>query len=147
MHRCQWIPIFDRSLQYIVNILIVYIVAVLVIGLGRTVFTIRDLLSWGPIGGAFTGVVAEILNFLVIIELFRSFIDYFKDHRIRLHSMMDPAIVIVIREMILGLYRQHSTSASTMAGFSLLILALGIVRTLAIRFSPGDSEETQQSSS
>lgn len=140
MNDGKWLPVFNRSLQHIVNILIVYIVAVLAIGLVRTLFSIRTLFSWGPMGGAFAGVVAEILNFLVIIELFRSFIEYFKDHRIRLHSMLDPAIVIVIRELIVSLYRGHGMNGTTIAGFSLLILSLGVVRSLAVHFSPGAAD-------
>ncbi len=86
---------------------------------------------WG-----FPTASTDILTFLVIIELFRSFIEYFKAHRFRLHNMMDPAIILVIREMIVSLYKNTHLALPELAGFSLLILSLGMVRTLAIRFSP-----------
>lgn len=133
--------IFKLSLQTIINILVVYIIVVLVIGLGKTLLSINSLMTWGPIGSTFAGVVTEILTFLVIIELFRSFVEYFREHRIRLNSMMDPAIIFVIRELIVDLYTRENLSWQTLAGFSVLILSLGVVRTLAVRFSPGDAED------
>ncbi|HOO38387.1 MAG TPA: phosphate-starvation-inducible PsiE family protein [Deltaproteobacteria bacterium] len=133
--------IFNFSLQIIINILVVYIIVVLVIGLGKTLLGINSLLTWGPVGSTFAGVVTEILTFLVIIELFRSFVEYFREHRIRLNNMMDPAIIFVIRELIVDLYTQDSLSWQTLMGFSILILSLGVVRTLAVRFSPKDGDE------
>ncbi len=130
--------LFNMVLQVIINILVAYIIIVMVIGLGKTLFGIRSLLIWGPIGSAFSSVVTEILTFLVIIELFRSFIAYFKEHRIRLNNMMDPAIIFVIRELIVRLYTHDELEWQTLVGFSVLILSLGTVRSMAIRFSPGD---------
>lgn len=127
---------FNTALQYIINILIVYIIILLVIGLGKTLLSMRALFNDSPIGDAFTGVVTDILTFLVIMELFRSFIEYFKAHRFRLHNMIDPAIILVIRELIVNLYKNGHMDLSELAGFSLLILSLGAVRALAVHFSP-----------
>ncbi len=133
--------VFNWSLQIIINVLGVYIIVVLVIGLGKTLFSVNALMTWGPIGSTFAGIVTEILTFLVIIELFRSFVEYFREHRIRLNNMMDPAIIFVIRELIVDLYTEGDLSWQTLAGYSVLILSLGVVRTLAVRFSPREGEE------
>jgi uncharacterized membrane protein (DUF373 family) len=93
-----------------------------------------------PIGQTFNVVVTEILTFLVIIELFRSFIDYFEAHRFRLNTMIDPAIMFVIRELIVNLYDHQGLSWQMLTGFGILIISLGIVRTLAVRFSPGEED-------
>ncbi len=71
-------------MQYIVKILIVFIILVLVVGLFRTLYGMRTILVGKPLGQAFDSVVTDILTFLVIIELFRSFIEYFEVHRFRL---------------------------------------------------------------
>ena len=133
--------VFNWSLQIIMNVLGVYIIVVLIIGLVNTLFSVNTLMTWGPIGSTFTGIVTEILTFLVIIELFRSFVEYFREHRIRLNNMMDPAIIFVLRELIVDLYAEGDLSWQTLAGYSVLILSLGVVRTLAVRFSPRESEE------
>lgn len=131
--------IFNTAVQWIINILIVYIILLLVIGLVKTIIGVKILLNQGPLGDAFTGVVTDILTFLVIIELFRNFIEYFKARRFRLNHMMDPAIILVVRELIVGLYKNGHFAWQELIGFSFLILSLGVVRTLAVYYSPSRS--------
>jgi uncharacterized membrane protein (DUF373 family) len=130
------VDFFQASLKTIINILIVYIIIVLVLGLGKTVYSIKDLYPFEHFANGFSQVITDILSFLVILELFRSFIDYFKTKRFRLHSMMDPFIIFIVRELIVILYAQEQVTWHLLVGFSLLILSLGIVRTLAVVHSP-----------
>jgi uncharacterized membrane protein (DUF373 family) len=74
----------------------------------------------------------------VIIELFRSFVAYFEVHRFRLSTMIDPAIVFVIRELIVKLYGEQNLGWQNITAFGFLLLCLGIIRSLAVRYSPGD---------
>ena len=127
---------FRKSLQYIINVLIIYIIIVLAIGLIRTLYGVSAFLNGQEIGHSFNSVVTDILTFLVIIELFRSFIEYFEAHRFRLHTMVSPAIVFVIRELIVKLYGQESISWQMLMAFGFAILCLGGVRALAVHFSP-----------
>jgi len=132
--------LFQMALKWIVNILIIYIILVLVIGLGKTLFSIKDLFSGQLFNQEFSHVITDILTFLVILELFRSFIEYFKTKRFRLHSMMDPFIIFVVRELIILLYSHGSGDWKNLVGFAAIILALGIVRTLAVVHSPEESD-------
>ncbi len=50
--------------------------------------------------------------------------------------MMDPFIIFVVRELIVILYAHEKVTWLVLVGFSTLILSLGIVRTLAVVFSP-----------
>jgi len=130
--------IFNKSLQGIVIILTLFIIMVLAVGLLQTIYEIKEFLFKRPIGQSFNVIVVDILTFLVIIELFRSFIAYFEVHRFRLSTMIDPAIVFVIRELIVKLYGQHDIGWQNIAAFGFLLLCLGIIRSLAVKFSPGD---------
>ncbi len=132
--------VFRKSLQYIISVLVIYIIMVLAIGLVRTLYGIRAFLDSQPLGQSFNGVVTDILTFLVIIELFRSFIEYFEAHRFRLHTMVNPAIVFVIRELIVKLYGQEGVSWQTLMAFGFVILCLGAVRALAVQFSPEEDK-------
>lgn len=134
MDRFNIQKIFDNALKIIINTLILFIIIVLIIGLFKTLFTLKLLLETKDL----SHVVADILAFLVMIELFRSFVDYFKAKRIRLHSMIDPAIIFVVREIIVKLYTHDNGFETAIPGFSLLILSLGLIRTLAVKFSPKD---------
>jgi uncharacterized membrane protein (DUF373 family) len=128
---------FDNALRYIINILIIYVIIILILSLGKTLYTIRMLFDGGHIGVNLSIVITDILSFLVMIELFRSFIEYFKAKRIRLHSMIDPAIIFIVRELIVQLYAHEKLVTNTLVGFGILLLCLGIVRTMALIFSPG----------
>jgi uncharacterized membrane protein (DUF373 family) len=70
-------------------------------------------------------VVTDILSFLVMIELFRSFVDYFTSKRIRLHTMIDPAIIFIVRELILKLYTHDAMGGETIIGFAVLLFFPG----------------------
>lgn len=133
--------LFQTSLKWIINILILYIILVLVMGLGKTLFSATDLFTGEKFNAGFSHVITDILSFLVILELFRSFIEYFKARRFRLHSMMDPFIIFVGRECLVMLYSHQHMTWQTMLGFSALMLSLGLVRTLAVVFSPEEDAQ------
>jgi len=127
--------LFGRFLELIVNILILYIIVILAIGLVKTIAGIQVLIGAASFSQGFSIVVTDILTFLVIIELFKGFVDYFKAKRFSLHSMLDPTILFVIRELIVTLYQQRIEWANLLS-FAVLILSMGICRTLAIKYSP-----------
>ncbi|MFA5321753.1 MAG: phosphate-starvation-inducible PsiE family protein [Smithella sp.] len=130
--------IFNRSIKVIVIILTLLIIAVLIVGLFQTVWEIKEFFFTRPIGQSFNVLVVDILTFLVIIELFRSFVVYFETHRFRLNTMIDPAIIFVIRELIVKLYGEQNMSWEIIVAFGVLLLCLGIIRSLAIKYSPRD---------
>lgn len=128
--------VFDKSLTLILNVVIAYIILLLNIGLIRTLFGIQKLLEHGDLRTAYHEAIIEILTFLVIIELFKGFVDYFKTRRISLTTMTDSALVFVIRELLVSLYAHGHQEWPLLIAFGALILCLGVVRTLAVRFSP-----------
>ena len=130
--------LFVQSIRFIVIVLTLFIIVVLLVGLFQTVREIKDFLFTGSVGHSFNVIVVDILTFLVIIELFRSFITYFEMHRFRLSTMIDPAIVFVIREMIVKLYGHQDLAWQSIAAFGFLLLCLGIIRSLAVKYSPSD---------
>ena len=138
--------IFNKSLQGIIIILTLFIIMVLVVGLFQTLYEIGEFLFKRPLGQSFNVIVVDILTFLVIIELFRSFIAYFEVHRFRLSTMIDPAIVFVIRELIVKLYGAQDIGWEKITAFGFLLLCLGIIRTLAVKYSPGDDAPPSKTS-
>jgi len=130
--------VFNLAIKIIVIILTVLIIAVLIVGLFQTVWEIKEFIFTKSIGQSFNVIVVNILTFLVIIELFRSFVVYFETHRFRLNTMIDPAIIFVIRELIVKLYGEQNMSWETIAAFGFLLLCLGVIRSLAVKYSPSD---------
>ena len=130
--------IFNLAIKVIIIILTMFIIAVLVVGLFHTIWGIKEFFFTKSIGQSFNVIVVNILTYLVIIELFRSFVVYFEAHRFRLSTMIDPAIVFVIRELIVKLYGEQNMTWQTIAAFGFLLLCLGTIRSLAVRYSPSD---------
>lgn len=136
--------IFRKSMQYIVKILMVFIILVLGIGLIKLIYGMTAILVSQHFGKAFNTIVTDILSFLVIIELFRSFIDYFEVHRFRLNTMIDPAIIFVIRELIVKLYNTEHIQWQIPMALGFVVICLGVVRTLAVQFSPDEDKKFQK---
>jgi len=68
--------LFNISLKLIINTLIVFIIVVLILGLAKTVYSINGLFPIKHFTNGFNHIITDILSFLVILELFRSFIEY-----------------------------------------------------------------------
>ena len=134
--KARTLELFHIMVGYIINILIVYIIFVLMAGLMKVLYPLNVLFDQYLFKLDLSHTVTDILTFLVMIELFRSFIEYLKVKRIRLHSMIDPAIIFIIRELIVMLYSNTPLVGGTLIGFAVLLLALGTVRTMAVIFSP-----------
>ncbi len=135
--------LFSMSLKIIVNTLIIFIIIVLILGLAKTVYSIKGLVHIEHFSDGFNNIITDILSFLVVLELFRGFVGYFKAKRFRLHTMMDPFIIFVVREIIVILYTHEKAVWQNIIGFAILILSLGIVRTLAVIYTP-ESEKTKK---
>jgi uncharacterized membrane protein (DUF373 family) len=134
--KARTLELFHIMIGYIINVLIVYIIFVLMAGLLKVLYPLNILFDQHLFKLDLSHTVTDILTFLVMIELFRSFIEYLKVKRIRLHSMIDPAIIFIIRELIVMLYSHAPLVGNTLIGFAVLLLALGTVRTMAVVFSP-----------
>jgi uncharacterized membrane protein (DUF373 family) len=136
--KTRTLEMFNIMIGYIINILIIYIICILLAGLLKVLYPINVLFEQFFFKLDLSHSVSDILTFLVMIELFRGFIEFLKVKRIRLHSMVDPAIIFIIRELIVMLYSHTPLVGSTLMGFAMLLLALGVVRTMAVVFSPKD---------
>lgn len=128
--------LFGKAIKYIINVLVLYIIVILVLSLCKILYSMRAITDFNQMGLNLSHAVTDILSFLVMIELFRSFIEYFKVKRIRLHSMIDPAIIFIVRELIVQLYSHTKIVNKELIGFGVLLLCLGVIRSLAIVYSP-----------
>ena len=54
--------------------------------------------------------------------------------------MMDPTLLFVMRELMVTLYEHKDSDWHKLVAFGILLLCMGIVRTLAVQFSPEADE-------
>jgi uncharacterized membrane protein (DUF373 family) len=118
-----------------IKFMIPIVIIALMMGIARLVLDLRSVFGSRTIAAAFDMMVTNILSMFIVIELLRSIIEYFAVHRLKITFITDAALVFVLREIMIGLY-EHSLETGMIMALAALILVIGVLRTLAIVFSP-----------
>lgn len=132
--------IFKKVIDLIIKLLIPLVILALLLGMARIVVDLRSVFGTATVGTVFDLMITNILSMFVVIELLRSIIEYFEIHRFKLTYITDAAVVFILRELMIGIYG-HSLDAWNIGALSLLLLVLGIIRTMAIMYSPDRTRE------
>lgn len=138
--RDQWrrfeaVVFFNRVIDILFKLLIFFVVLVLAMGLVKMFWEVSSIMAAKELKDAFGFTVTNLLTFFIILELFKSLVEYFREHRLKLTFIVDATLVFILREVMIGLY-QHESSPMEISALALLVLVLGGVRTLAIIYSP-----------
>jgi uncharacterized membrane protein (DUF373 family) len=131
---------FRKVVDILIKLMIPLVIIALMMGIARIILDLRLVYSSTSIAAGFDLMVTNILSMFVVIELLRSIIEYFEVHRLKITFIIDAAIVFVLREIMIGLYR-HSLIYMEIIALAVLILIIGGIRTLAIIFSPEKAKE------
>lgn len=131
-HGVSWLR--DHVVALVVDVLIVLVLAALV-------FAVWQLA--GHLWQAFTGhgqepfkqITTEVLTVFIFIEIFHSLTEYLKYQRVRVTHLADASLAFVLREIWVALYSGHA-DWGLIAALAGMVIALGVVRTLAVVFSP-----------
>jgi Predicted membrane protein len=109
----------------------------------KTLLDIRFIL-FESLESGFNHMVTSILTVFVVIDLFKAFVDYQENDRIKLTDITDATILIVLREVAVGLYAQKFGYEFVLS-LATLLLVLGIMRVLAVKYSPAETKESYNS--
>jgi uncharacterized membrane protein (DUF373 family) len=82
-------------------------------------------------------LVNNALSMFILIEIIKSINDYIYYKRIRISVVLDVSIIILLRELVLGLY-QHTISESFAIMITGIIFIMIIARAITIKFSPNN---------
>ena len=126
---------FNRVMDLFFKFLIFFVVLILGMGLFRLFWEVWKVMTGNDLKEAFGFTVTSLLTFFIVLELFKSLIDYFREHRLKLTFIVDATLVFILREVMIGLY-QNQSSPLQLAALAFLALVLGVLRTLAIIYSP-----------
>jgi uncharacterized membrane protein (DUF373 family) len=127
--------LFSRVVDLIVKLLLPVAVIALMMGIARVFLDLAAVYRSASIAEGFDLLVTDILSMFVVIELLKSIVEYFEVHRLKITFILDAAVVFLIREVMIGLYR-HTMPAAEIAAVAALLLVLGAFRIAAVRFSP-----------
>jgi uncharacterized membrane protein (DUF373 family) len=94
--------------------------------------SIKSIL-FGTLGGGFGQIVSSVLTIFVLIDLFKTFVDFREHKEIRITYVTDATILIVMREIAAGVYIQRFDYPFVL-GLSVLLFTLGVIRALAVKY-------------
>ena len=126
--------LFKKATDFIIPVILYVLLLTLVIGMLRILLDVPSIVT-DSLEIGLTKIVTNVLTFFVVIEFFKTFADYSRYERVKLTDITDVTILIVMREVTVGLYSK-SFGFETIFALSALLLVLGIIRVLAVRFSP-----------
>jgi uncharacterized membrane protein (DUF373 family) len=126
--------IFKKITDSIITIVLYVLLLALIAGMLRILIDIRTV-AIDSLDGGFNKIVTNVLTLFIVIEFFKTFADYSKLERIKLTDITDVTILIAMREVTVGLYSK-SYGYETIFALSALLLVLGVMRMLAVKYSP-----------
>jgi len=126
---------FNHVMDLFFKFLILFVLVALGIGLFRLFLEFWEVMARKEIKEAFGFTVTHVLTFFIVLELFKTLADYFREHRLRLTFIVDATLVFILREVMISLY-QHQSSPLQLFALAVMVLVLGMLRTLAIVYSP-----------
>ena len=119
--------VFDTTVNIVFGIILLFITLGLILGTAQLFISSGVLLYSGGITGHYIGIISDVLTLYVLVELSRSLVEYFDSGTFRLTYILDAAIVFIIRELLIGIFK-HEIQPDAIYAFSLLIFVLGILR-------------------
>ena len=119
--------LFDAISELILGVILLVLALAMLIGLGDLALGLLRLWRGGGLPGGYLEIVKQVLSLLVLIELSRSFAEFFASGRVRLTFVVDAAIVFVLRDLMIALFGGH-VEPPTLLGLSAVLLVLGLLR-------------------
>jgi uncharacterized membrane protein (DUF373 family) len=126
--------IFKKITDSIVTIVLYVLLLTLIAGMLRILLDMPSV-TIDSMEGGFNKIVTNVLTLFIVIEFFKTFADYSKFERIKLTDITDVTILIAMREVTVGLYSK-TYAYETIFALSALLLVLGVIRVLAVKYSP-----------
>jgi len=120
-------PIFDQIIDVVFSIILLFIILGIAIGSLQLFLTLWELLKFEGVTGHYIDLIADVLTLYVLVELSRSLVEYFDSNKLRLTYIIDAAIVFVIREILIMLFK-HELKYEMIYALSALLFVLGMIR-------------------
>jgi uncharacterized membrane protein (DUF373 family) len=129
--------VYDRAIEMIILGVIPLMLVALGFAFLQAVVATLDMV---PFAGHHTdeamlrALVERVLEVVILIELFNTFMEYARTRHIRLANLLDVTIVFALRELLIQLYAQviSPIDIMTLCG---LVIVLVIARSVASRFA------------
>lgn len=126
-----------KGIRGVLSLLIVTILAALAGGVVKTFLDI-GLLLHENVDVALRQVLIDTLMLLAVVEVFKTTLTYFSEGRVKVTFIVDTILVVMLTEVISQWFRGGNwTELAVLGG---ILLTLGLVRVMAVRWSPTQGE-------
>ena len=100
--------IFDRTINLIFGVILLFIIVGIIAGVINLFLQFGKLVMNSDISAHYVRLVSDVLTLFVLIELSRSLVSHFDEHRLRLTFIVDAGIVFVLREIMIKLFEHKN---------------------------------------
>jgi uncharacterized membrane protein (DUF373 family) len=122
-----------KGIKLVLSLLILTILLALTGGVIKTLLDLTLLLH-NPVEVALRQIIIDTLILLAVVEVFKTTLTYFSEGRVKVTFIVDTILVVMLTEVISEWFKGVHVEQFAILG--VILLALAIIRVLAVRFSP-----------
>ncbi|MHB8841715.1 MAG: phosphate-starvation-inducible PsiE family protein [Candidatus Aquicultor sp.] len=139
--RKKALSVSYRSISnLIIDVLIVIVLLALLAGTIQILIRLPHLITGDLFSTGFHSLLNDVMIVFIFVELFRVLLDYFKEERVKITYIADATLVFTFKEIWIRFSEQSFDTAKILA-MGGAMLAVAIVRTLAVIYSPDRPKE------
>ena len=133
--------VWEAGTRFILSFLTLTILLGLAGGVVKTFLDLR-LLLYTDVEVALRQVLVDTLTILAVVEVLKTTVAYCSDGRVRVTFIIDTVLVVMLTEVISRWFTSGEWQQFAILGG--ILLTLGVMRIVAIRYSPAPPSSTQQ---
>jgi uncharacterized membrane protein (DUF373 family) len=127
------LEVWSLAMKGVLSLVILTLLTALTGGALKTFWDIRLLLDHS-VEVVLRQIIVNTLILLAIVEVFKTTVTYFREGRVKVTFIVDTILVVMLTEVISQWFKGGDWQALTvLCG---IVLVLGIVRVMAVRWSP-----------
>ena len=138
---CDCTRAWEAGTRFILSLLTLTILLGLAGGVVKTFLDLRLLLST-DLEIALRHIIVDALTLLAVVEVLRTTLTYCADGRVRVTFIVDTVLVVMLTEIISRWFTGGDWHQFAILGG--IVMTLGLLRVVAIRYSPAPTIATQQ---
>ena len=133
--------VWEAGTRFILSLLTLTILLGLAGGVVKTFLDLRLLLS-ANVEVALRQVLVDTLTLLAVVEVLKTTLAYCSDGRVRVTFIIDTVLVVMLTEVISRWFTGGEWHQFAILGG--ILITLGLMRIVAVRYSPAPTTSTQQ---
>jgi len=136
--RAAVFKLYDQAVEFVIlgviPLMLVALAFAFIAAVISTIGMFGALSTTNPDEQALRILVERVLDVVILIELFNTFMEYARTRHIRLSNLLDVTIVFALREILIQLYAQVFSPMDLLT-LCVLVIVLVVARSIAAGFA------------